>query len=207
MSRMMVRRTCAAFAAMLCFVVAATPAAAHDPSFSAWLEKLRGEAASQGVSQATLAAALSGLQPIPRIIELDRSQPEVTQTFAEYMARRVTPERVGEGRRALRENRPVLEAVGAKYGVQPRFIVALWGVESRYGKYTGGFRVIAALATLLAPAVASAGDAAAGKTPYTTNCVSCHGETGKGDGPVGLVLQPPPPDFPVGDFTFDPDEA
>lgn len=148
MSRLMVRRTCAAFAALLCFVVAATPAAAHDPSFSAWLEKLRGEAASQGVSQATLAAALSGLQPIPRIIELDRSQPEVTQTFAEYMARRVTPELVEEGRRALRENRAVLEAVGAEYGVQPRFIVALWGVESRYGKYTGGFRVIAALATL-----------------------------------------------------------
>ena len=145
MSRLMVRRSCAAVAAMLCFAIAA---AAHDPSFSAWLEKLRGEAASQGVSQATLAAALSDLQPIPRIIELDRSQPEVTQTFAEYMARRVTPELVEEGRRALRKNRAVLEAVGAKYGVQPRFIVALWGVETRYGKYTGGFGVIAALATL-----------------------------------------------------------
>ena len=68
------------------------------------------------------------------------------------------------------------------------------------------FASIAALATLLAPAVASAGDAAAGKTPYTTNCVSCHGETGKGDGPVGLVLQPPPRDFSVGDFKFDTDE-
>ena len=64
----------------------------------------------------------------------------------------------------------------------------------------------AALATLLAPAGALAGDAAAGKTAYTANCLSCHGETGKGDGPVGQVLQPPPRDFAIGDFKFDADE-
>ncbi len=68
------------------------------------------------------------------------------------------------------------------------------------------FVSMAALATLLAPASALAGDAAAGKTAYTVNCVSCHGETGRGDGPVGQVLQPPPRDFSVGDFKFDGDE-
>ena len=67
------------------------------------------------------------------------------------------------------------------------------------------FILIAALATLLAPANALASDAEAGKTAYTTNCVSCHGETGKGDGPVGQVLQPPPRDFSAGDFQLDGD--
>jgi mono/diheme cytochrome c family protein len=67
------------------------------------------------------------------------------------------------------------------------------------------FVSVAALATLLAPAGAQASDAAAGKAAYTANCLSCHGETGKGDGPVGQVLQPPPRDFSAGDFKLDTD--
>ena len=64
---------------------------------------------------------------------------------------------------------------------------------------------LASLVVWLAPATAFAGDAEAGKTTYTVNCVPCHGETGKGDGPVGVVLQPPPRDLSGGDFVFDTD--
>lgn len=62
-----------------------------------------------------------------------------------------------------------------------------------------------ALAVLaaLAPGAAFAGDVAAGKEKFTMFCVTCHGESGKGDGPGGAGLQPPPRDFSVGDFKLD----
>jgi hypothetical protein len=63
---------------------------------------------------------------------------------------------------------------------------------------------LAALIAGMAPA-AFAGDVAAGKASYTINCFACHGDTGKGDGPVGVALQPPPRDFSKGDFVFDTD--
>jgi mono/diheme cytochrome c family protein len=67
------------------------------------------------------------------------------------------------------------------------------------------FAAVAGALAWLALSAAPAAVAAAGKTIFTTNCASCHGESGKGDGPVGAALQPPPRDFTVGDFKFDTD--
>ena len=75
----------------------------------------------------------------------------------------------------------------------------------RNRKFLSTTVALASLVVWLAPATAFAGDAEAGKTTYTVNCVPCHGETGKGDGPVGAVLQPPPRDLSSGDFVFDTD--
>ncbi len=136
----------------LALMTAGAPARAQDnkpaEDFTVWLEGLRAEALGQGISAATLDAALAGVKPIPRVIELDRSQPETTLTFEQYMARVVPNSRVEKGRQRLKENAAALESVRKVFGVQPRFIVALWGIETNFGQHTGGFSVIASLATL-----------------------------------------------------------
>ncbi len=124
------------------------PARAADPDFAQWLDELRVEAAARGIRQRTLDRALTGVKPIPRVIELDRRQPEFTLTFEEYLDRVVPASRVETGRHKLAENRALLDRVAREYGVQARFIVALWGIESDFGRHGGGFSVIAALVTL-----------------------------------------------------------
>lgn len=123
-------------------------AVADDEAFRDWLVDLRRDAMSRGISEATLDAALDGVAPIPRVVELDRSQPEFTMTFDEYMARVVNDKRVAEGRRLLAQNRALLDGVAERYGVPARVIVALWGIETSFGTTLGSFRVIPALVTL-----------------------------------------------------------
>ncbi len=117
-------------------------------SFAEWREGVRNEALEIGISAAIFDAAFTDVEPIPRVIELDRSQPEVTLTFDQYVERVVPESRVEKGRTLLTEHRDLLEPIGRKYGVPPRFIVALWGIETNFGQYLGGFPVIASLATL-----------------------------------------------------------
>ncbi|MEX0582765.1 MAG: lytic murein transglycosylase [Sneathiella sp.] len=126
----------------------ATPGFAAKEPFDQWLVKLKAEARDDGISQATVDSAFANVQLIEKVVKLDRKQPETVQTFQEYMAQRLPQSLVDSGKAMLNENRAILEKVGREFGVQPRFIVALWGVETRYGKYTGGFSVIDALTTL-----------------------------------------------------------
>lgn len=125
-----------------------TPARASDQAFSAWLDGVREEAAARGVSEDILDRALSGVKPIPRVIELDRSQPEFKLKVDEYLSRVVTQGRIRYGRQLLERHAGILDEVSRQYGVQKRFIVALWGIETDFGRITGGFTVIDSLATL-----------------------------------------------------------
>ncbi|MHA1565433.1 MAG: lytic murein transglycosylase [Alphaproteobacteria bacterium] len=133
---------------LLAATIFAAPAGAGDEPFEVWLDVLRDEARAAGIGAATLDTALTGVTPIPRIIELDRRQPEGTITFTQYLDRVISDARVAQGRRMLAENADILAKVAKSFGVQPRFIVALWGIETSYGNFTGGFPVIDALATL-----------------------------------------------------------
>ena len=119
-----------------------------DSKFDSWLEDFKKEAIRKGISESTVNKATKGIKPIPRIIELDRKQPEGTMTFAQYKKRVISDARIAQGKRLYKEHRELLEKVSAQYGVPAQFIVALWGIETSYGNNTGGFSVVSALATL-----------------------------------------------------------
>jgi len=123
-------------------------AQASRADFAAWLDDLRTEALESGISEAAVTASLGSVEPVGRVLELDRSQPRAPANFCEYMGKRLTKTRIERGRRMLEEHRSVLGAVGREYGVAPRFLIALWGLETNFGDYVGDYRVIDALATL-----------------------------------------------------------
>lgn len=116
--------------------------------FSVWLKEFKTEAASMGISKKTIDSSLKGVKTIDRVLELDRQQPEFTMTFDAYLSRAVSDQRIKKGRELLAANRVVLDQISAKYGVPPQVIVAMWGIESDFGRQTGNFSVVNALATL-----------------------------------------------------------
>ena len=120
--------------------------AAQD--FDAWLAAFRSDARKAGISEKTLKAALDGIRPVDRVIELDRKQPEGRMTFAEYRGKVVSDARIERGRRLLAEHAGELARVRERFGVPPEVVVALWGIESNFGDFKGRFQVVDALATL-----------------------------------------------------------
>jgi membrane-bound lytic murein transglycosylase B len=124
-----------------------TAAPAED--FSAWLASFKVEARSRGISAATIEQAFVGVDtPLDRVLELDRSQPEFTQTFTGYMKNRMSQQRIDRGRRMLQEHSALFARLQAEYGVQPQYLVSFWALESNFGDFTGGFSVVNALSTL-----------------------------------------------------------
>ncbi|WP_158744552.1 lytic transglycosylase domain-containing protein [Acidisphaera sp. L21] len=130
-------------------IMLAAAARAETP-FAAFLADVRAEAIAGGITPATVDRAFAGLRPNAKVLALDSHQPEVTQSWERYRASRLSDQRVVAGRKAMQANRGTLTEINRRYGVDPGVIVAIWGVETSFGGFTGGFSVIEALATLAA---------------------------------------------------------
>ncbi|MEX0619265.1 MAG: lytic murein transglycosylase [Pseudohongiellaceae bacterium] len=119
-----------------------------DPEFSLWLQELIDEARERGISDRILDQALTDVTPIPQVVSNDRNQAEFVETFIEYRDKRVTDWRIDKGREMLAEHKVLLDRVAETYGVQPRFILAFWGLETNYGTFPLEMSAIRALVTL-----------------------------------------------------------
>ncbi|MCC7458603.1 MAG: lytic murein transglycosylase [Nitrospira sp.] len=116
--------------------------------FAAWVGAFRIHARAQGIDDATLASAFEGVRLLPRVLELDRAQPEFTRAPWDYLETLVSPARVERGQQVLLQVRRDADAAAVRYGVPAATLVAVWGIESKFGDNYGSTPTIDALATL-----------------------------------------------------------
>ncbi|MGF1686673.1 lytic murein transglycosylase [Photobacterium japonica] len=121
---------------------------AADEGFDSYVEGLKVEARENGISESIINSAFDGITFTERAVKADKNQPEKKLTLDEYIPRAVPDWKVKQANDRYQKHKVVLEKIGQQYGVQPRFIVALWGVESNFGRLMGNYNVVEALSTM-----------------------------------------------------------
>ena len=122
--------------------------AADKVSFETYVEGLQQEAVQKGFSAEFAETHLSELTYLKRAVKADKNQPEFKETLDTYLPKRVPEWKVKRARKAYKDNLPLLKKIGKKYGVQPRFIVSLWALETNFGRIQGKMPIIDSIATL-----------------------------------------------------------
>lgn len=118
------------------------------PTFEQYIHSIKQEAMNKGFDSALLETAFAKVKYYKRAVKADRSQPETVETLDTYLPKRVPEWKVKKAREMYTKHYDMLQEIGKKYQVQPRFIVALWGLETNFGKIMGNFNVVSALSTL-----------------------------------------------------------
>lgn len=199
-------------AAVWAAALSPTGAAAQPAGFAQCIARIEALAVDSGVRPQTAREVLATVEPLERVITADRNQPEFIESFGDYLGRRVTPDRVARGRDLLATHRELLSDLTARYGVPGRYVVALWGLETDYGRVLGNVPVFNALATLAcddrrpeyftdeligALEIADRGDVhhsamigswagAMGQTQFMPSAYLAHAADGDGDGRVDV---------------------
>lgn len=118
------------------------------PPFDVWLAELRTEAEARGIRPEILDRALAGVEPAAQILQRDRSQAEFTLDLDAYLERRLTAPTVRTAREMYKRHETLVQRVGKAYGVDPRLLIAVWGLESNFGRFAGVRPTVPTLATL-----------------------------------------------------------
>ncbi len=132
----------------LMFTATSSVFAASESDFNAYVKSLKNEALEQGFSSTLLDRAFNDITFRPTAVKADKNQPEKKITLDDYIVSRVPDWKAEQAVQKYLSNRALLDKIGEEYGVQPRFIVALWGNESNFGKIQGSYSVLSALASL-----------------------------------------------------------
>jgi lytic murein transglycosylase len=143
--------------AALCAVIAgsmsagsslAAPCSNNAAGFSAWLDDFKAEARRAGIKSQVVNASLKGITYHQRVISLDRGQKSFKLSFDQFYAKRVNNAMISQGRKLIRQNGKLFRSIEKRYGVPAPVLVAIWGLETGYGRNSGKMNVIRSLATL-----------------------------------------------------------
>lgn len=124
------------------------PVAGGDEKFQAFVRDFEATALAAGVSPQTYDLAMRGIAPIPAIAQANLNQPEFARPVWSYLDSAVSERRIADGKAMLAQYAPTLASIEATSGVPKEILVAIWGMETDYGRDTGGYNLFAALATL-----------------------------------------------------------
>jgi membrane-bound lytic murein transglycosylase B len=116
--------------------------------FEQYVSTLKVEAIDLGISATVVNNAFEKVEFLQRSVKSDKSQPEFKLTLDTYIPRAVPDWKIDQAREAYKKHYYLLHKIGKEYGVQPRFIVALWGIETNFGRLTGRHYVISSLTTM-----------------------------------------------------------
>jgi membrane-bound lytic murein transglycosylase B len=144
------RRELLALSAATAFTMAwCAPAGAYDAGFRKFVDGLWPVVAQAKIKRGTFERGFAGVyEPDPAVLKLAGNQPEFTSTTSQYLSKAVTPARIETGMAMLREKADLLDALEKRYGVDRHILLAIWGIESNFGKDKGSMGVMRSLATL-----------------------------------------------------------
>ena len=117
-------------------------------TFSEYVENMKKEALTLGIDKEIVNSAFENVTFLQRSVTSDKEQPEFKLTLDTYIPRAVPNWKIKQAREAYKKHYSLLQKIGKEYGVQPRFIVALWGIETNFGKLTGRYYIISSLTTM-----------------------------------------------------------
>jgi len=132
----------------LCALSNSSFAADREITFEQYVDSLKKEAVESGLKQSTVDDAFSTATFLKHSVKADKQQPEFKLTLDTYIPRAVPDWKIKQARAAYKKHYHLLQKIGKEYGVQPRFIVALWGIETNFGRLTGRNYIISALTTM-----------------------------------------------------------
>ena len=119
-----------------------------EENFNTWLTSYKKFALEQGISKETISIAFKNVKFLEQVIKYDRKQPEFYEDTKTYVEKRANISRANIARKLLKKNKKLFIEVEKKFSVEKEILLALWGIETNFGKHVGKMDIISSLATL-----------------------------------------------------------